>query len=124
MAAGALRAGLLAPVVATRRSAQDPRMVRVQLAWAAVMTASWAATVSLAVIAYEAGGSAAVAAVVLARSLPGALAGPAVGSLVDRRSRRRLMTVAAAGCAVGAGRPPPCRPRSPPRRPRSPPSRC
>jgi hypothetical protein len=87
-APGGLRAGLLAPVLALRSTAQEPVVLRVQLAWAAVMTASWAATVSLAVVAYDAGGSTAVALAVLARSVPGALAGPAVGRLVDRHPRR------------------------------------
>ena len=37
---GRLRAGLTAPLVAVRRTAGNPALTRVQLAWAAVMVAS------------------------------------------------------------------------------------
>lgn len=83
-----------------RRTARDPALVRLQLAWAAVMTASWATTIALTVVAYSAGGSRAVSLAVLARTLPGALAGPGIGAVIDRGSRQRSMAWAAALCSV------------------------
>lgn len=99
----ALRHGLAAPVVAFRRAVRDRRVVRVQLAWAAVMIGSWAATVSLSVAAYSAGGSRAVAVAVLARTVPGAFAGPAIGVLVDRAPHRLCLLGAAAVGALACG---------------------
>jgi len=75
--------------------------VRLQLAWATVMVASWTATVSLSVVAFAEGGSAAVALAVLARTAPGVLVGPVVGTLVDHFPRRRCLAVAALLCGLG-----------------------
>ena len=90
------------PVTALRRTATDPRLVRLQLAWTAVMVASWMATVALSVAAFADGGSAAVALAVLARSLPGVVAGPVVGALVDRYPRQRCLLAASALCSLGS----------------------
>ncbi len=79
----AVRRAASVPVIAVRRIASDRRLVRLQLAWATVMVASWTATVSLSVVAFAEGGSAAVALAVLARTAPGVLVGPVVGALVD-----------------------------------------
>jgi predicted MFS family arabinose efflux permease len=107
---GALRSGAAAPYQALRRTARDPRMLRVQLAWAAVMIAFWSVTVSLSVVAYAEGGSAAVAVALLARTGAGAVIGPAVGALVDRVRRQHcllwgaaLSSVATAGAALAVG---------------------
>ena len=94
--------GVTAPLVAARRAGRDPDMLRVQVAWAAVMTASWTATVSLTVVAYEAGGSPAVALAVLVRAGLSVLLGPAVGALVDRAPRSRSLRWAALAGAVGS----------------------
>lgn len=94
--------GVAAPLLAARRATRDPDMVRLQAAWGAVMTASWAVTVSLMVVAYDAGGSAAVALAVLVRAAASALLGPAVGSLVDRAPRHRSLRWAAVTCSAGA----------------------
>ena len=75
-ALAAVRRSVGVPITALRRTASDPRLVRLQLAWAAVMIASWTATVSLSVVAFAEGGSAAVAFAVLARTVPGVVAGP------------------------------------------------
>ncbi|MBA2390093.1 MAG: hypothetical protein H0V67_07520, partial [Geodermatophilaceae bacterium] len=90
-----LAKGVAAPLVAARRAARDPDMIRLQAAWGAVMTASWAVTISLTVVAYDVGGSAAVALAMLVRATAGALLGPAVGSLVDRAPRHRSLRWAA-----------------------------
>ena len=93
-------------LVALRSTAKDPVLVRVQLAWAAVMTASWAVTVALTVTAYDVGGSGAVSLAVLARAVPGAVVAPAVGAAVDRAGRRRSLVlsalVSAAACAAAS----------------------
>ena len=89
-----------------RRAVGGRSLRLVQLSWAAVNTAFWTATIGLAVIAYAAGGSTAVALAVLARAVPGVVLGPLVGPLVDRGSRRRVMLLAslvsAAACAAAA----------------------
>lgn len=97
----AVRRAVGGPVAALRSTAADPRLVRLQLAWAAVMIASWVSTVSLSVVAYADGGSAAVALAVLARTVPGIVVGPLVGGLVDRFPRQRCMGAAAWTCAAG-----------------------
>jgi len=97
----AVRRAASVPVIAVRRIASDRRLVRLQLAWATVMVASWTATVSLSVVAFAEGGSAAVALAVLARTAPGVLVGPVVGALVDHFPRRRCLAVAALLCGLG-----------------------
>ena len=111
----AIRARVEVPVAAVRRTAGDPRLVRLQVAWAAVMVASWTATVSLSVVAFAEGGSAAVALAVLARTVPGVVVGPVVGALVDRFPRRRCLVAAALLCGL-ASRRRPCRWPTPRRR--------
>ncbi len=92
------------PVAAVRRTATDSRLVRLQLAWAAVMIGSWTATVSVSVVAFAEGGSAAVTLAVVVRTLPGVVAGPVVGAIVDRYPRQRCLTVAALlGALASAG---------------------
>jgi MFS family permease len=91
-------------LVALRRTAHDPVLVRVQLAWAAVMTASWAVTVAFTVTAYEVGGSTAVSLAVVARAVPAAVAATAVGAAVDRAGRGRSLVLSAlVGAAACAG---------------------
>jgi MFS family permease len=97
--AAVLRA-VAVPVAALRRTASDRRLRRLQLSWAAVIVASWTATVSLSVVAFDEGGSAVVALAVLARTLPGVVAGPAAGALVDRFPRQRCLTAAGLLCAL------------------------
>ncbi len=63
------------------------------LAAAAMSLALWAFTVVLAIAAYHAGGTTAVTLAVVARVLPGALAGPFTALLADRRSRRATLLV-------------------------------
>ena len=101
-AARAIRAAASVPVTAVRRTAGDRRLRLLQTAWAAVMIASWTATVGLSVLAFDEGGSGAVALAVLARTVPGVVVGPAVGALVDRWPRRRCLAVAALLCALAA----------------------
>jgi cyclic nucleotide-binding protein/MFS transporter len=66
--------------------------------------ALWAFTVVLTIAAYWAGGTSAVAAAVVARVLPGALAGPFTARLAGRRSRRAVLPALTGGAtAVLAG---------------------
>lgn len=70
-------------------------------AGAAMSLALWSFTVALAIAAYRAGGTDAVTLAVIARVLPGALAGPATALLADRRSRRTvLLALTGAASAV------------------------
>jgi MFS family permease len=66
----------------------------------AMSLALWAFTVVLAITAYKAGGTGAVTLAVVARVLPGALAGPFTALLVDRSSRRAALLALTAGATV------------------------
>ena len=70
------------------------------VAGAAMSLALWAFTVVLAIAAYEAGGTSAVTLAVIARVLPGALAGPGTALLADRRSRRAVLLVLTGGATA------------------------
>ena len=71
------------------------------IACAAMSLALWAFTVVLAIAAYRAGGTGAVTLAVIARVLPGAIAGPATALLADRHARRTvLLALTGAGAAV------------------------
>ncbi len=91
-----------APLHALRRTARDPRLLRVQLAWSLGIIASWTVTVALAVVAYDAGGTPAVALAVLARTLPSLVAGPVLGALIDRTSPTSCLAASALVGAVGS----------------------
>ena len=93
--------GIAAPGRALRCALRQPVLLRLQLAWAAVTVASWMATIALTVVAFDAGGTPAVALAVLVRTLPSAVAGPFLGALIDRRSRSRCLLAAAAACLLG-----------------------
>ena len=96
--------GVSAPLVAWRRVSRDPAVRRVQTALVAVVTASWVTTVSLTVVAYDAGGTQSVALAVLVRAAAAAALGPAAGALLDRAPRSRSMFwAAAAGAAATVG---------------------
>ena len=67
------------------------------LASGAMSLALWSFTVVLAIAAYQAGGTAAVALAVLARVLPGAVAGPFTALLADRHARRSVLLALTGG---------------------------
>ena len=69
----------------------NPGLLRLELSWAAAITAYWAFIIALAVYAYNEGGAAAVGLVGLIRVLPAFLAAPFAGVLGDRFPRERLM---------------------------------
>lgn len=62
--------------------------------------ALWAFTVVLAIAAYRAGGTGAVTLAVVARVLPGAVAGPFTALLADRHSRRATLLSLTAGATA------------------------
>ena len=64
---------------------------RIELAWAAAITAYWAFIIALAVYAYDQGGAAAVGLVGLIRVLPAFVGAPIAGVLGDRYRRERVM---------------------------------
>ena len=69
-------------------------------ACAATSLALWAFTVVLAIAAYRAGGTSAVTLAVIARVLPGALAGPITALQADRHSRRAVLLVLSGGATA------------------------
>src|SRR5437763_2425898 len=100
-----LRSRLAAAALASR----NENVRRVELAWAAAITAEWAYFVALGVFAYHAGGASAVGLAGLIRLLPAGLVAPSAASLGDRIPRERLLvgaallgSVAYAGSAVAA----------------------
>lgn len=72
-------------------------------ACAAMSLALWAFTVVLAIAAYEAGGTGAVTLAVIARVLPGAIAGPGTALLADRRPRRAVLLALTGGATAVLG---------------------
>jgi MFS family permease len=66
---------------------------KLELAWAIAVTGWWAYIVAVSVFAYQAGGTRAVGALVLIRTLPAAAAAPFAASLADRYSRKKVIIV-------------------------------
>ncbi len=94
------RSRLAAAALASR----NENVRRVELAWAAAITAEWAYFVALGVFAYHAGGTSAVGLAGLIRLLPAAAVAPSAASLGDRIRRERLLFAAALlGAAALAG---------------------
>jgi MFS family permease len=71
----------------------NPRLRRLQLAWAASTLGSCAYLVALAVVAFRSGGAAAVGIIMLARMVAAALASPPLAALADRFPRRSVMAI-------------------------------
>jgi MFS family permease len=76
---------------AFRQVFANPNVRNVQIAGAGSTLGIWAYGVALPVYAYHAGGARAVGLLFFARFVLAALAGPWIGILVDRWSRRRVM---------------------------------
>jgi MFS family permease len=90
--------GLREALAAMGRVVRNPEIARALLAWMAGNAAEWAWLVALYVYAYDAGGLAVVGLVGLARNLPAGILAPALGTVTDRFSRRRVLL------AVNSGR--------------------
>jgi hypothetical protein len=73
------------------------------IARVASVTGRWAATVALAVLAYNLGGATAVGILGVVRILPAALAGPIAAALLDRVSSDRLLLLAGIGRTAAMG---------------------
>jgi hypothetical protein len=69
----------------------------------ASVTGRWAATVALAVLAYDSGGATAVGILGVVRILPAAVAGPVAAALLDRVSADRLLLLAGIGRTAAMG---------------------
>lgn len=80
-----------ASLQAFRRVFANPRVRNVQIAGAGSTLGIWAYGVALPVYAYHAGGTRAVGLLFFARFVFAALAGPWIGVLADRLSRRSVM---------------------------------
>ncbi len=77
---------------------------RLQVAWALMIAASWAYTVAIAVLAYDAGGAGTVGVAVALRSLPALVGAPVTALVADRLSRRAALVGSGAvtGLALAA----------------------
>ena len=80
-----------ASLQAFRRVFANPRVRNIQIAGAGSTLGIWAYGVALPVYAYHAGGTRAVGLLFFARFVCAALAGPWIGVLADRLSRRSVM---------------------------------
>jgi MFS family permease len=89
---GSFRERLGESMDAFRAVVTSPALRRVELSWAASITAYWAFIIALAVYAYDQGGAAGVGLVGVIRVLPAFIAAPFAGVLGDRY-RRELMLV-------------------------------
>lgn len=76
---------------AIRGSVANPGIRRLQLAFAGSAVGQWAATTAVTVLAFTAGGPAAVSLQLVLKMVPSALAAPFLSTLADRHSRVRVM---------------------------------
>jgi MFS family permease len=90
---GSFRERLGESMDAFRAVVTNPALRRVELSWAASITAYWAFIIALAVYAYDQGGAAGVGLVGVIRVLPAFLAAPFAGVLGDRYRRELLLVV-------------------------------
>src|SRR5215471_297489 len=81
----------------------NPALRLFAIARLASVTGRWAATVALAVLAYNSGGATAVGILGVVRILPAALAGPIAAALLDRVSSDRLLLLAGIGRTAAMG---------------------
>ncbi len=89
---GRVVSGVISPALAALRTAvTDPDIARIELSWLAVNTGKWAFLVTNLVIAYEAGGAAAVGILGLARYLTPTLIAPFAGLPTARWSSDRVL---------------------------------
>jgi predicted MFS family arabinose efflux permease len=72
---------------------RNPRLRRLQLAWAASSLGSCAYLVAIAVVAFRSGGAGAVGLIMLVRTAAAAVAAAPLSALADRYPRRRVMAV-------------------------------
>ncbi len=95
-------------------TARNPGLRRAQGAFALLGASEWAFTVALSVVAFDAGGPAAVGIVAAVRMLPAAVLAPIAAAFADRYPRDRILAaasvaraaaVAVAAALVGAGAP-------------------
>ena len=92
----AVAARLSTALAAYRTVFGNPDLRRVQVAYAASITAEWAAFVALAVYAYGVGGSRHVALAGVIRMLPAALSTPFAALAADRFRRERVLVLLSA----------------------------
>jgi len=90
---GSFRERLGESMDAFRAVVTNPALRRVELSWAASITAYWAFIIALAVYAYDQGGAAGVGLVGVIRVLPAFIAAPFAGVLGDRYRRELLLVI-------------------------------
>jgi len=82
---------------------ENPSLRLFAIARMASVTGRWAATIALAVYAYDSGGATAVGVLGVVRILPAAIAGPITASLLDRVSADRVLLLAGIGRTAAMG---------------------
>jgi len=95
-----VRERLAESLSAFRAVFRNPNLRRIELAWAGSETGKWMYIVAVAVFAYGAGGTSAVAIVALIRVIPAAVIAPFAAVLTDRFRRERVMLFADVSRAI------------------------
>jgi MFS family permease len=85
---------------AARAVFENPDLGRMQVSWTAMSFATWGFAIALGVYAFDLGGATAVGVVAAIRLLPGVIATPFAGMLVDRHSRRQVLLACTAATAA------------------------
>src|SRR4051794_5864363 len=75
---------------------RNPAMVRALVSFGTAFTAEWAFTVALGLVAFSAGGAAAVGLVGLLRLIPAAVLAPVISTYADRMPRERVLFASSA----------------------------
>lgn len=81
---GAIRRALRAPVSSVATLRARPGLLRLQGVHALAITGKWTESVAITVAAFRVGGAELVAVALLARKVPTALLGPALGAVIER----------------------------------------
>ncbi len=81
----------------------QPQLRRAELSFAWALTAEWALTIALAVVAFDDGGAAAVGLVGLLRMAPSAIGTPFLAAMADRGRRERALALVSVLRAVTIG---------------------
>lgn len=100
LGAGAVGRALRAPVTSFATLRTRPGLMRLEAMHALAITGKWTESVAITVAAFRVGGAELVAVALLARKLPTALIGPALGAAIERRAPIAVLRVAVTLTAV------------------------
>lgn len=100
MAVATERFGLRSRLAASAAALGNPQLAKLMVSWGIGMAADWAVLLTVSVVAFERAGALGVGLVGVVRVLPGALLGPLVSVIADRRSRPHVLAAVHGSWAV------------------------